>query len=655
MADIQIYGTLASGLDSGKLARAANIYDEYFGKYQSELNRELERIGDFITDIELSEDVMNLSTTSSSDEIITTFGTINDYKVIVDRLINSKGVYAGFRVTGGKIPVIISASKPDGAYNISLQWVYNSLEHTLSFSSVDGITIACTESKKENFLGWRIDDLAIMYSNGYSGRKREEYRKPKIIGTIPKEKLNLWKTYFSTQSPVLINLGPGNQKSYHLCTDTYYLYISQSTSTYAISTTYSNSLRTEVIFFGFRDNHDDNTLCDVYLQINRPNFLEVSGITYTDPDMRTQEIFQTDFTEVEWGSMTSDPGIVIFKDFWEQRDYIVTSYMNGGHNRENTFVTVGTSEEGKTYSFQIGINPGEDIDGNRGTIIKITPHRLDVDDVTVNGKALLSNPVLSGSDIKVTGYSKPSDSDLSIKETDTVNVAIGKLEKNSDTKFDSLPETILTKPYTVSYAADKQKVTFSTEKAIKDASGSWAAPVESTLELNTPYVLTENIVDNLTSEQSGKVLSANQGKVLQETKINISDIVNDLTTGGATKVLSAQQGVALKNIIDNLIGFEVRVVTSLPATGALGIIYLVAAGEGSGNDVYDEYVWVSDASKYELIGNTRTDLSGYLSKTNTVAYTPTSDYHPATKKYSDDTLNTAKNYTDTSWSWYEGD
>lgn len=621
MADIQIYGTLASGLDSGKLARSANIYDEYFGKYQSELNRELERIGDFITDIELSEDVMNLSTTSSSDEIITTFGTINDYKVIVDRLINSKGVYAGFRVTGGKIPVIISASKPDGAYNISLQWVYENIENTLSFSSTDATTIACTESKQENFLGWRIDGLFQLL--GLGGVDRNKYRKGEVIGTISKEKVEVWKSYFQTNSRVYINSNRSSlgKDCYNLCTDAYRLFISRQTDLYAITTVISDNYRTEEYSFGFKDNADDSTLLDVYLRVQRPNIFEIDGISYTKTDMTEQIIISADFNglEVEWGSMVTDPGVVIFKRFWQGYDHIATTYRNGSHDNVCTFMVVGAdSDTNHIYSFEIGLQP----DGGGQTDIVITPQRLDIDGLTINGQQLLGNPVLGGSDIKVTGYSKSIGTDLDLVATDTINSAFGKLEKRLDDtvaeedsrldKLETLSGSIITKPYTASYSTDKQKITLSAEKSVKNASGSWGAPVDEILVVETPYIPTENIV-------------------------------NDLITGGATKVLSAEQGVALKNIIDNLIGFEVKVVASLPATGALGIIYLVAAGEGSGNDVYDEYVWVSDGSKYELIGNTRTDLSGYLSKTNTVAYTPTADYHPATKKY-----------TDSTWDWYEG-
>ena len=40
------------------------------------------------------------------------------------------------------------------------------------------------------------------------------------------------------------------------------------------------------------------------------------------------------------------------------------------------------------------------------------------------------------------------------------------------------------------------------------------------------------------------------------------------------------------------------------------------------------------------------DLSNYLSKTNTTAFTPSADYHPATKKYVDDAVTSGGGYTD---------
>lgn len=61
-----------------------------------------------------------------------------------------------------------------------------------------------------------------------------------------------------------------------------------------------------------------------------------------------------------------------------------------------------------------------------------------------------------------------------------------------------------------------------------------------------------------------------------------------------------------------------EVVTSLPATGDVGTIYL-KANNGSAPNSYDEYIWVNSA--WEKIGTTDVDLSGYLKKTDMVAIT----------------------------------
>lgn len=73
--------------------------------------------------------------------------------------------------------------------------------------------------------------------------------------------------------------------------------------------------------------------------------------------------------------------------------------------------------------------------------------------------------------------------------------------------------------------------------------------------------------------------------------------------------------------VNSLIGaiktIEIKVVTSLPATGESNVIYLVSHNHGTG-DVYDEYVWVASTSSYEKIGNTDIDLSGYVPTSRTV-------------------------------------
>lgn len=92
---------------------------------------------------------------------------------------------------------------------------------------------------------------------------------------------------------------------------------------------------------------------------------------------------------------------------------------------------------------------------------------------------------------------------------------------------------------------------------------------------NLQFILTNDIINNVTSGGATKVLSAEQGKALKGLidslttkvnskantstvnsqlggKINTSDIKNDLTSGGSANVLSAEQGKILKGLIDSL-------------------------------------------------------------------------------------------------------
>lgn len=83
-----------------------------------------------------------------------------------------------------------------------------------------------------------------------------------------------------------------------------------------------------------------------------------------------------------------------------------------------------------------------------------------------------------------------------------------------------------------------------------DGGNKWV--VNGTLEIGTGAsvtgITTATIVDNVTSTDKDKALSANQGKVLKnliDGKVATSAIVNDLTTGGVAVPLSAEQGKIL--------------------------------------------------------------------------------------------------------------
>lgn len=79
---------------------------------------------------------------------------------------------------------------------------------------------------------------------------------------------------------------------------------------------------------------------------------------------------------------------------------------------------------------------------------------------------------------------------------------------------------------------------------------------------------------------------------------------------------SSQVQSAINSAMSGITGIDFKVVTTLPTTGTKGTIYLVLHSHTDSQDSYDEYIWLSDKSAYEKIGNTDVDLSGYVQSTD---------------------------------------
>ena len=80
----------------------------------------------------------------------------------------------------------------------------------------------------------------------------------------------------------------------------------------------------------------------------------------------------------------------------------------------------------------------------------------------------------------------------------------------------------------------------------------------------------------------------------------------------------SQVQALVNSAVSGITGIEFSVVASLPTTGQAGVIYLLSNG-GSNPNIYDEYIWVN--TKFEKIGTTAVDLSGYMQTSDVVAIT----------------------------------
>lgn len=149
-----------------------------------------------------------------------------------------------------------------------------------------------------------------------------------------------------------------------------------------------------------------------------------------------------------------------------------------------------------------------------------------------------------------------------------------------------------------------------------------------------------DIIDNLTTADKTKVLSANQGKILNDTKFDKSQVTsaieNSTTKAAAAKLIYDLNNQKLDKsaVVDNLITED--------ASKALS----ARQGKSLNDELHTLDNTVQDvAARVPTKVSQLTNDSNYLTsarvltKDNIDIYNPTTNYHPATKKYVDDKLN----------------
>lgn len=177
-----------------------------------------------------------------------------------------------------------------------------------------------------------------------------------------------------------------------------------------------------------------------------------------------------------------------------------------------------------------------------------------------------------------------------------------------------------------------------------------------------------DIIDNTSTNDNTKVLSAKQGKLLNDTKLNKTDVIGNLTNSDNTKALAASQGKVLddkkidKTAIENTINSSS---TDRVLSAAMGK-YLndnkiakseivddtqtddatkpLSARQGKflsdeitnvENSVQDIYTEIPTKTSELTNDSNYVTTNNVLTKTNTTEYNPVGEYHPATKKYAD--------------------
>lgn len=118
-----------------------------------------------------------------------------------------------------------------------------------------------------------------------------------------------------------------------------------------------------------------------------------------------------------------------------------------------------------------------------------------------------------------------------------------------------------------------------------------------------------NILDNI------KVNGAAQAVTDKSVDISVPTDNKQLKNGAGYQTASEVNeaiATAVADAVAKIIQPVFEIVDALPDTGNDGVFYLIKDTHADSNDGYDEYIWISKLSKYEKLGNTDIDLSGYV-------------------------------------------
>lgn len=143
------------------------------------------------------------------------------------------------------------------------------------------------------------------------------------------------------------------------------------------------------------------------------------------------------------------------------------------------------------------------------------------------------------------------------------------------------------------------------------ASGAQVNVIES-VKVNGTALTPSSKAVNVTVPTNVSQLSNDSG-------FQTSTQVNSIVTGKGYQTQSQVQSL-INSAVGNVTSIRYEKVTSLPATGSNGVIYLVAHSHGT-QDIYDEYIWIADTKTFEKIGNTDIDLSAYVKSSELTAIT----------------------------------
>lgn len=184
---------------------------------------------------------------------------------------------------------------------------------------------------------------------------------------------------------------------------------------------------------------------------------------------------------------------------------------------------------------------------------------------------------------------------LSYKSLTEISEAITNIKNNEGISWadlDNVKEELTTNINTVSNDSLER------DKSISQQAVAQINAITS--ELETIHTHISNI-DSLNTTQDSKI---------QNLETSFQTLYEEHNEDHDSIVANAASIQQLSTQISNLVGFNTKVVTTLPTAGEKGTIYLVLDTDNQ----YKEYIWIDELSKYEMLGI----LNGNILVDNTV-------------------------------------
>ena len=204
----------------------------------------------------------------------------------------------------------------------------------------------------------------------------------------------------------------------------------------------------------------------------------------------------------------------------------------------------------------------------------------------------------------MTGYSKPN-STSAISTSDTLNQAIGKLEKNDSNIIDMIPNNVS------DLTNDSGFITGVSWDDVDDKPSTFLP--SSHEHAGSEVKLTGYSIGNSeTAITTSDTVNSAIGKLEKGLSTRINKSVNDLTN--YYNKTNSYSKTEVDNMISAIPKFDIEVVNSLPSSNiSETTIYLLNTGNESGN-VYTEYIYANN--NWEKLGTQTLDLSGYALKSD---------------------------------------